>query len=56
MSAYIIADVTVTNAEQMAVYREWSTNPMQEHGRRGAGARRCRFEVLEGPLDSRRAW
>jgi uncharacterized protein (DUF1330 family) len=46
--AYIIADVTVTNPEQMAKYREWSTKAMQEHGaevlvRGGA------VEVLEGP-------
>jgi uncharacterized protein (DUF1330 family) len=32
MTAYIIADVTVTNADQMAKYREWSTRAMQEHG------------------------
>ncbi len=32
MAAYIIADVTVTNPEQMAKYREWSTKAMQEHG------------------------
>ncbi|MDT7836529.1 DUF1330 domain-containing protein [Aquabacterium sp. OR-4] len=32
MAAYIIADVTVTNAEQMVKYREWSTRAMQEHG------------------------
>lgn len=32
MSAYIIADVTVTNEEQMKRYREWSTRAMQEHG------------------------
>ena len=48
MSAYIIADVTVTDAEKMAQYREWSTKAMQEHSaevlvRGGA------FEVLEGP-------
>ena len=48
MSAYIIADVTVTNPEQMAKYREWSTKAMQEYGaeilvRGGA------VEVLEGP-------
>lgn len=47
MSAYIIADVTVTNPEQMAKYREWSTKAMQEYGaevlvRGGA------VEVLEG--------
>lgn len=48
MSAYIIADVTVTDPDAMARYREWSTKAMQEHGaevlvRGGA------FEVLEGP-------
>ena len=32
MAAYIIADVTVTNPDQMAKYREWSTRAMQEHG------------------------
>ena len=32
MSAYIIADVTVTDADRMAKYREWSTRAMQEHG------------------------
>ena len=30
--AYIVADVTVTDPEQMAKYREWSTRAMQEHG------------------------
>jgi uncharacterized protein (DUF1330 family) len=48
MSAYIIADVTITDAEKMARYREWSTRAMQEHGaevlvRGGA------VQVLEGP-------
>ena len=32
MSAYIIAELTITNAEQMAEYRVWSTKAMQEHG------------------------
>ena len=32
MSAYIIADVSVTHPEQMAKYREWSTKAAQEHG------------------------
>ena len=32
MSAYIIADVTVTNEEQMTEYRVWSSRAMQEHG------------------------
>ena len=32
MTAYIIADVTVTNEAQMLEYREWSTRAMQEFG------------------------
>jgi uncharacterized protein (DUF1330 family) len=32
MSAYLLADVTVTNAEQMAEYRVWSTRAIQEFG------------------------
>jgi uncharacterized protein (DUF1330 family) len=33
VAAYIIADVTITDAEKMvAKYREWSTKAMQEHG------------------------
>lgn len=32
MTAYIIADVTVTNESQMLEYREWSTRAMQEFG------------------------
>ena len=48
MSAYIIADVTVTDAAQMAVYREWSTRAMQEHGAEVL-VRGGEFEVLEGP-------
>ena len=48
MSAYIIADVTVTDEAKMVEYRKWSTRAMEEHGaeilvRVGA------FEVLEGP-------
>ena len=47
-AAYIIADVTVTNPDQMAQYRIWSTKAMEEFGaeilvRGGA------IEVLEGP-------
>ena len=46
-AAYIIADVTITNPDQMAKYREWSTKSMQEFGaevlvRGGA------IEVMEG--------
>ena len=48
MSAYIIADVTVTDTDKMAAYRLWSSKAMQEHGAeilvRGGD-----FEVLEGP-------
>ena len=48
MTAYIIADVSVTDAEKMAAYRVWSTKAMQEHGAeilvRGGD-----FDVLEGP-------
>lgn len=32
MSAYIIAEVTITNEEQMKEYRVWSSRAMQEHG------------------------
>ena len=48
MSAYIIADVTVTDAEKMAAYRVWSTQAMQEHGAEVL-VRGGDFEVLEGP-------
>jgi uncharacterized protein (DUF1330 family) len=53
MSAYIIADVQITDAQKMANYREWSTRAMQEHGaevlvRGGA------IEVLEGPWSPER--
>ena len=47
MAAYIIADVTVTNEEQMKKYREWSTRAMQEHGAEVL-VRGGEFEVLEG--------
>ena len=48
MPAYIIADVTVTNHQQMALYREWSSKAMQEHGAEVL-VRGGDFEVLEGP-------
>ncbi len=47
-AAYIIADITVTNADQMAKYREWSTKAMQEHGAKVL-VRGGAIEVLEGP-------
>jgi uncharacterized protein (DUF1330 family) len=47
MSAYILADVTVTDEAQMVRYREWSTRAMREFGAevlvRGGNA-----EALEG--------
>ncbi len=48
MTAYIIADVTVTDAEKMANYREWSTKAIQEHGAQVL-VRGGAIEVLEGP-------
>jgi uncharacterized protein (DUF1330 family) len=48
MAAYIIADVTVTDAEKMAAYRVWSTKAMQEHGAEVL-VRGGELEVLEGP-------
>jgi uncharacterized protein (DUF1330 family) len=48
MSAYIIADVTVTDAGRMAAYREWSTKAMGEHGAEVL-VRGGESEVLEGP-------
>jgi uncharacterized protein (DUF1330 family) len=47
-TAYIIADVTVTDADQMAKYREWSTKAMQEHGAQVL-VRGGAIHVLEGP-------
>ena len=32
MTAYVIADVTITNEAQMVEYRSWSTRAMQEFG------------------------
>jgi uncharacterized protein (DUF1330 family) len=46
--AYVIADVTVTHAEQMAEYRVWSSKAMQEFGAEIL-VRGGTFEVLEGP-------
>lgn len=46
--AYIIADITVTDLDQMVKYREWSTKAMQEHGAEVL-VRGGVIEVLEGP-------
>jgi uncharacterized protein (DUF1330 family) len=47
MSAYIIADVKITNEAQMVEYRQWASKAMQEFGAeplvRGGG-----MDVLEG--------
>ena len=53
MSAYIIADVTITNEAQMVEYRLWSGKAMQEFGAevlvRGGG-----MDVLEGDWQPQR--
>ena len=51
--AYIIADVTVTNEDQMKLYREWSTRAMQEHGAEVL-VRGGRMEPLEGDWNPQR--
>jgi uncharacterized protein (DUF1330 family) len=52
-AAYLIADVTITNAEQMAKYREWSTRAMQEFGVEVL-VRGGEMDVLEGPWKPQR--
>ena len=47
MSAYIIADVSVTNAEQYEGYKKWSSQAMQEHGAKVL-VRGGTVEVIEG--------
>ncbi len=47
-AAYIIADVTVTDAEKMAAYRVWSSKAMAEFGAEIL-VRGGEFEVMEGP-------
>ncbi len=47
MSAYTVAEVTITNEEQMKAYREWSTRAMQEFGAEVL-VRGGRVEPLEG--------
>lgn len=46
-SAYIVADVTISDAAQMTKYREWSSKAMQEHGAEIL-VRGGEVEVLEG--------
>jgi len=47
MSAYIIANVTVTNPAQYDEYRQWSTAAMQAH-QAEVCVRGGQVEVLEG--------
>lgn len=47
MSAYIIANVTVTNPQQYEEYRRWSSAAMQTH-QAEVCVRGGRVEVLEG--------
>ncbi len=47
MPAYIIADVTVTNEEQMVEYRRWSSKAMQEFGAEVV-VRGGAMDILEG--------
>ncbi len=46
-SAFIIADVTVTNPQQYEEYKKWSSAAMQAHGAEVC-VRGGRVEVLEG--------
>jgi uncharacterized protein (DUF1330 family) len=46
-AAYIVAEVTITNEDQMKLYREWSTRAMQEFGAEVL-VRGGRVEALEG--------
>ena len=47
MAAYILADVEITNPEQYAEYRKWSTAAFDAHGVQPL-ARGGRTERLEG--------
>ena len=46
-SAYVIADVTVTNPTQYEEYKKWSSAAMQAHGAEVC-VRGGKVEVLEG--------
>lgn len=50
MSAYIIASVSVTDAEQYQEYIKWSTQAMQAHGAEVC-VRGGQVTVLEGDWD-----
>lgn len=53
MAGNIIGNVTVTEADQMAKYREWSSKAMQEHGAEVL-VRGGEIEVLEGDWSPQR--
>ncbi|MCU0957598.1 MAG: DUF1330 domain-containing protein [Hydrogenophaga sp.] len=46
-AAYIVAEVAITNEDQMKLYREWSTRAMQAYGAEVL-VRGGRVEPLEG--------
>lgn len=52
-AAYLIAEVSITNEDQMKVYREWSTRAMQEFGAEVL-VRGGRIEPLEGDWNPQR--
>ena len=52
-SAYIIANVEVTNPEQYEDYKKWSTAAMQAHGAEVC-VRGGKVEVLEGDWNPQR--
>ena len=52
-SAYIIANVKVTNPEQYEDYKKWSTAAMQAHGAEVC-VRGGKAEVLEGDWEPER--
>ena len=53
MSAYIIAEVIITDLEKMLKYREWSSKAMQEFGAEVL-VRGGEIEVLEGTWNPKR--
>lgn len=53
MPAYIIADVTVTNEDQMKAYRLWSSKAIQEFGAEVV-VRGGAMDVLEGSWSPQR--
>ena len=52
-AAYLIADVSITDAAKMALYREWSTKAIQEHGAEVL-VRVGTIETLEGDWQPQR--